>query len=259
MTAPAEATTGTELAQVAPGALALAIGKAPWTIGDLLDRLVPQIEELPTEGEFPELPKPASVTPALKKALRELPAVFGEVKPTARRTLEKDELKKITDEALAISKVTKPLGTRLKAISEIVRTHMDVQAEKDALAIPEPVIRGGRTLEPTPRVAAGVAKDHYLLAQPEKPYEISVEGYDDTWQARHTKGDASQSHDELLRLYDEEKITREEYLGFTETRRTLSGDKIAAAIKKNPERSLQILAAITTREAPSYSLYAPKK
>jgi hypothetical protein len=41
--------------------------------------------------------------------------------------------------------------------------------------------------------------------------------------------------------------------------RVLDDLKIQGFIRKNPARGLSILRAITTREAPSGSLYAPKK
>lgn len=248
MTATTATTTGTELAQVAPGVLSLVKGHEQWTVADLADKLAAPVKELPVTEPFPKLPKPVTFANTLKAALHSLPKVFGKFTPTERRKLESAELSALTEEALAISAAAKPMAERLKAIQEIVRHHMDFVAEDRGLA--------GKD---TKRVASGVAKGHYLVAAPEKPFEVGVEGYEGVWQQRYTSGGTAQDQTILEKLEAEGTITRKEYLDFTSEVRVLNQEKIAAAIRRNPERALQILAAITTRSAPGASLYAPKK
>jgi hypothetical protein len=245
MTETIENTTGTALAQVAPGALARAKGSEPWTVADLAEILAAPAAELPEADPFPAPAKPVNFTTTLRSALRNLPKTFGLVSPAERRRLGTEELAQLTAEIITIDTVSTQLGTRKTAIQEIVRTHMDFVAEAEGVA--------------GDRVADGVAKGHYLAAKPSEPFEIPVDGYADCWQQRFVKGKTSQDKTILDGLVEAGTISREEMLGFTREVRTLDDAKIAAFIRKNPARGLQILAAITTRSAPSASLYPPKK
>jgi hypothetical protein len=247
MTETNETHAGTALAQVAPGALARVKDAKPWTVADLADILAGPARELPGDAPFPAPPTPVKFTDALRGALRSLPTVFGKVTPTERRKLEAAEITSLTNEINAIDEVAAQLAARRKAIQEAVRTHQDFKAEDQGL---------------TPRcnrIADGVAKGHYLIADPGDPYETAVDGYADAWQQRYVKGKTSQSQDLLDALAAEGKITRQEYLACTRETRNLDEDKIKVLIRKNPQRGLEILAAITTRSAPGASLYAPKK
>lgn len=244
----AENTTGTALAQVAPGMIARVSGEKPFTVSELADLLAAPAAKLPEAESFPAPPRPVSLTDALKDALRALPRVFGIVVPTERRKLEAAEVRKITDEINAIDALSTEIGTRKKALQEYMRTHMDFTGEADK------TVTAG-----TQRVADGVAKGHWLLAEPGEPYEVPVDGYADCWQQRYVKGGTEVSQALLEKLAAEGKITRSEFLGFTREVRKLDEGNIAAFIRKNPHRGLAILAAITTRSAPSASVYAPRK
>jgi hypothetical protein len=232
--------------QVAPGAIALASGATPWTILDLVEKLNPPVPVLPADEPAPKPAKIVTVSDTLKRALRAIPAAFGSVQPTESRKLEAAELKALTDEAVAIREVTTPLGERLKAISEVIRHHMD-HCPQDA--------------ENYERIARGEAKGHLLLAAPGEPYEVAVEGYDDAWQQRYIAGKPSVVGAEVDSLYKDGTITREEFLSCTsvEAARFYDEHKLARFIKRNPERGLQILAMITHRAPATASVYAPKK
>lgn len=245
MTEQNEAPAGTALAQVAPGALARVASGKPFTVADLADLIAGPAEKPKEETSFPAVPAQVKITDAVRKALAALPKVFGQVAPTERRKLEKDELSRLTVEAGTLAAIAKQLGERAKNIQEYVRTHQDFVAEELGIA--------------DERIAEGVAAGHFLIATPGDPFVTPVEGFEDGWQQRYVKGRAVQELDLLEELLMAEKITREEYLGFTRTVRTLDDDKIKSFIKKSPKRGLEILAAITRRSAPTASLYAPKK
>lgn len=249
MTETTERTAGTALEQqVAPGALALAQGQKSWTVIDLADRLAGPEPVLPKTAPRPRPAKVMELTTALRKALRAIPDVFARVQPTESRKLEASELKALTDEQVAINQVTKPLGDRSKVISEIVRHHMDHYGAG-----------AGLVDENTLRIAEGIAKGHYLFAREQDPFEVAVEGYDDAWQQRFVKGSVTVNGSLAAQLEADGRITHDEYLRITRTSRSYDEAKMAEFIRKNPERGLQILAAMTSRSAPSASLYPPKK
>lgn len=248
MTETTERAAGTaELAQVAPGVLARVRDAKPWTIAELADLMAAPARELPEDAPFPAPAEPVTFTDKLRKALRSLPAVFGQVAPLKNRALDETELVRLTEEINAIDELSGQLGDRRKSIQEYLRTHMDFAAEAQGL---------------TPlcdRVAEGVAEGHYLIASPGTPFEVPVEGYADSWQQRYVKGKVSQSLATLNELLDAGTITQAEFNACTATVRVLDEDKIKLLIKRTPRRGLAILAAITHRSAPTASLYAPKK
>ena len=240
--------TGTALEQVAPGVIAQVQGEKPFTVSELAGLLAAPAATLPEAESFPAPPSPVSLTGTLKGALRALPRVFGLVVPTERRRLEAAEVRRLTDEINAIDALSTEIGNRKKAIQEYMRTHMDFTGEGDETVT-----------SATIRVAEGVAKGHWLLARPGEPYEVPVEGYSECWQQRYVKGSAEVSQALLEKLAAEGTITRAEHLGFTREVRKLDEDRITDFIRKSPARGLAILAAITTRSAPSASVYAPRK
>lgn len=253
--------TGTRaaLAPVAPGVLAQVKGGKPWTVASLSDLLAGPARELPESDPFPEPAPVVKFTRTVQAAIDELPRLAGKVNVTERRMLTAAELAKVTDERHAITAVIKPLAQRSDAISEMVRAHQDVSAEKQRLAVPKSITRGGRVIEATPRVGSGVAKAHYLLASKGQPFETPVEGWEDGWQQRYVSGKPELSESLLARLLEEGNVTRAEYLALTRATRNIDSNKITAFIAKHPERGLEILAAITERSAPGASLYAPIK
>lgn len=238
-------TTGTAIEQVAPGALALVQGSKQLNIAELADKLLAPLAPVPLDSPFPKPPKASAVSDKLRGALRSVAAVFGGVQPTERRKLEAAEVKSLTDEAMVISAIIKPLGARLKDIQEIVRMHGDFLAEEQGMA--------------SERIAGGVGEGHWLAATPGSPFEIPVDGYEEPWQQRYVKGGTETSLAVLEEMEADGTVTRQEFLAMTATVRQLDETKMASFIHKNPLRGLEILKKITKRSAPSASLYAPKK
>jgi hypothetical protein len=255
-----ETARGTALAQVASGDLALVEGGHAWTVATLADALAGPAVPAPEAESFPSPPKPVKDTPQVLSALKDLPALFGSVHADKRRVLTEEELKVVTREHEAISAVTKPLGKRADEIAELIRMHMDVDAEGRGIALAAAQQRGGAILRPaTQRVPSGIAAGHYLLARPEAPYETGVEGFEHSWQQRFVSGKVTKDLSALEQLEQDGTVTRAEYLSFTRETRVLDDEKIAAAIRRAPGRGLQILKAITARGRAGASLYPPTK
>jgi hypothetical protein len=240
------ATSSTELAQVAPGLIAEIEDSGTFTVADLADKLVSPDRTMDSKTPFPPVPSQVEVTDALKARMRQLPSVFGKVRPTTRRELEPTELTSLSDEVSVIDALSTILGERRKQIGEAIRVHQDVHAERTGDA-------KGAT-----RVAEGKAQGHYLLAKPGDPFNTEVPGYKGTWQQRFVKGKSRIDEKLLAALVRDEVITKAEFNAMTRTVRVLDHDKLAVAIRKNPGRFLRILASITRKGAPSASLYPPK-
>lgn len=240
------ATGSAELAQVAPGLIAEIEDSGSFTVADLADKLVSPDRTLDSSAPFPPVPSQVEVTDTLKARMRQLPSVFGKVRPSTRRELEPTELTALSDEVSVIDALTTILGERREQIGEAVRVHQDVHAERTGDA-------SGAT-----RIAEGKAQGHYLLAKPGKPHDTEVPGYKGTWQQRFVKGKSRIDEKLLTGLVRDGVITAAEYSKITRPVRVLDNDKLAVAIRRNPGRFLRILASITRKGAPSASLYPPK-
>jgi hypothetical protein len=241
-------TAGTDLVQVAPGALALVKGQQPWTVIDLAEMVAPAAPSVPKDREFPEPAPAVKFTDTLRSALKALPGAFGKIMPTERRKLEQSELAAVTEEAVVIDRLAAELGKRRTAISEYVRTHQDHQARELGLVTDETI-----------RVADGVAKGHYLIAAPGTPFNTEVPGFEDSWQQRYVGGKPEVHGSKILDLYEAGEIDRKTYLACTSTVRVFDQMKLTEYIRKNPAEGLALLRRITTRKPPSASLYPPKK
>jgi hypothetical protein len=242
-------TAGTAVEQqVAEAALARMQDAKPWTVADLAKILAGPAPEIAQDAPFPAAPPKATITTALRAALKKLPAVFGAVMPTEHRKLELDELKRLTEEAIVIETIKGQLEPRLEAAKEAVRHHMDFLGA-DALLDGEELLR----------VAEGIARGHAIVAKPGSPFRISVEGAEDPWEQRYVAGKTTVSGAKISNLEKEGFITHAEALACTREVRVFDEGRLAAFLRKNPERGVEILRMITTVSAPSASLYAPKK
>ena len=242
------AAAGTEIAQVAPGALARVKGMDPWDVTDLAEMVAGPVPAVPKDQAFPPAAPAVKFTDPLRAALKALPLVFGKVVPTEPRKLEQAELAALTEEAVTIDRLTTELGKRRNAISEAIRAHQDHQAREAGLVTDE-----------TLRVADGVAKGHYLVATPGSPFSTEVPGFADSWQQRYVKGGTDIKGTAIEDLFHSGTIDRKTYLSCTATVRVYSPMKMAEYIRKNPIDGLKLLARITVRKAPSASLYPPKQ
>jgi hypothetical protein len=242
-------TAGTAVAQqVAEAALARMQDAKPWTVADLAKILAGPAPEIAQDAPFPAAPPKVNITAGLKAALKKLPSVFGVVTPTEHRKLEQDELKRLTEEVVTIETIKTQLGDRLEAAKEAVRHHLDFLA-----------VEGAADGQELLRVAEGVAKGHVIIAKKNAPYKLHVEGAEDPWEQRYVAGKAAVNGSRIPGLEKDGVITHAEALACTREVRVFDEDKLAALIRKNPERGVDILRLLTSVSAPSASLYAPKK
>lgn len=241
----------TTLAPVPGAALKLAQG-GKFSVADLADAVRPPVTD-PKVPDFPALPKPVTLTDAARQAVGRVSKVFGKFHLTEARPLTAPELEQLTDEARTIADAVGPLQDRSEAIAEMIRVHMDRTAERDAAQ------DGGTPLRRYARILAGKAKGHLLRAAPGTPYKVAVNGFEQCWEQRYVTGKAEIQPAKLQTLLDAGKITRAEFLAFTREVRAYDEDKVAAFVRKDPARGLEILAAITTRRDPSAQLVSPKQ
>lgn len=249
-------TTATTLAPVTEGQLALVRGKS-FEIGKLADELAAPLPEGPVEGPpFPDLPKPVELTEEQTAALKLVAKVFNTVNLTTRRALTAAELRDLSTEAAVLEMVLKPLGSRKDVIKDLIRQHLDVDAEERGVAFAAAkTLLDGTEVEATPRDRNG----HYLLAQAKKPFDLVIGGFKKGWQQRFTSGSVNPSQALLDDLLTREEITQAEYNAFTKQVRVLDTARISVFIEKNPARGLAIFRAILKREAANSALYPPER
>lgn len=231
------------LAVVPAETVDLVRGGAPFTVADLAARLA--APAAPAEVTPAKLPKPSRLPDTAQAALDALPEVFNSFNLPEVRLLTSDERRRLTEEAVRIAEIAKPLADRLEAIKAMIEVHIDQTAP-----------------EGTPLIATGKHKGHALVATEGEPHEIRVPGFEDAWRQQYTKGATQPRMEKLLDLLAGHKITRDEYLAFTsvpEVPRQLDEDKIRKLIARSPERALEILAAISVTAPPTASIVSPKK
>jgi hypothetical protein len=236
------------LVPLTEGALALIASDRPWTVDALAELLAPAAPKAERSDPFPVPAAAKPITDKLRAALKRLPAVFGSVTPTEHRKLEAAELAKLTDEAVTIAVIGDTLVKRLDVIKETVRHHMDFLAVEQA--------KDGAELL---RIMSDTGKGHAIAAAPGEPFKVPVPGFEDTWEQRFVSGKVEVGYNQVPGLLRDDFIDRQEYLSVTSAARVFDPVKFAGFVRKNPMRGLEILAKITTRKAPSASLYAPKK
>lgn len=209
---------------------------------------------------FPDLPKAPEITPEAKRALLDLPKVFGQVVMEAPRTLSDSEIADLARERSVVKQITTLLKGREEAIGEYIRTHVDIDASAAGIGVPKDVIRSGKVVvEATPRDDAG----HYILASKGNPTRVHIEGTNEDFSLEYRagrSGTVSVSSEGLLDLYEAGEITREDYLALTREKRVFDEDKAKAACIKDP-RLLGIIAQVTRRTGagnPGTSLYVRK-
>jgi hypothetical protein len=206
--------------------------------------------EAPATAEFPPLPKKVELTSVVTQAMDNLSGLFSVVHPETRRPLTDKELTTLHLEREAIKIVTGALSGREEAIKEIVRNHMDADAEAKAKAVRRALIdseTGEVIVEATPRDAHG----HYVLATAEQREEVQIPGTDKVFVREYRAPSTRADTDALHMKYEDGELSREEYLAFTRNIRVIDEDKVWEFIKKNPERGLEILGSVTKHGLPS--------
>jgi hypothetical protein len=248
----------TELEPVAQGEILLVTGLS-FSLSDVADKITAPLPDPPFDEAlpFPGLPKRVELTEHQRQSLGMVARVFGSLSLDSRRSLLSEELEDLALEADTLADLEGVLKDRREEIKEIIRVHMDVDAEEQGVAVPRPKLgpAGGKVVEATPRDRKG----HYLLAEPSKPLEVHVGGFRKGWQQRFTSGSVALSAAALDELYEAGAIDRKEYLACTAEQRSLDEAKLHAFIRKNPVRGLGILRRITRRGPANSALYGPEE
>lgn len=174
------------------------------------------------ELEFPPVAPKTEITEDAKKALLALPKVFGQVQPSARRVLTHEEIEQISAEVKVVKKIVELLGGREDAIKTTIKHHMDVAAEKAGKADPAT----------SPRDKNG----HYVLGAQGDPERLPIPGTNEDWsrEYRAPKAALNFGGPELLRMYEDGEITRQQYLSMTRETRVFDETKALKAIQDDP-------------------------
>ncbi|MFE0490187.1 hypothetical protein [Streptomyces griseoaurantiacus] len=203
--------------------------------GASLTDVLAELAKLPA-ADPQDRPKPSTavelVTDGLMKSIKAIPDVFGKIKPGGRRALAAAELASLQAEKDEIDTAIKALTKRKDEIHAMVSVHFDVLAEKQK-----------RVDEGTPQDKKG----HYLIARPGDPETAPVKGSGRYFTRERSSDKAALSHERLLALYEEGKITRAEYLAFTATQRDIDQEKVRRQLlsRTRRQRTQEILDEIT--------------
>lgn len=212
--------------------------------GELLDAVFnTDVGEVHSEP-FPAVGKHVEITPAFADAIMQLKEVWGSVEPKTRRALNEKEHAALYRERQVLKTIKDTLDARYNAINVIVKHHMDIRAEVEDRA--DPVA--------TPRDTKG----HYAIARRGQPERMDIPGSNEQWSREYRSNGAALSPDELLRMYEDEEISREDYLSFTRQARVVDEDKVMRAVVADPRR-LRILYQIGQGKTPVVQLYVRKK
>jgi hypothetical protein len=217
------------------GRIALRNGEA--TLQQVVSGLVaPLPEEAVTL--VPSVPRTRVLTDDDRKALAKLPKVFGQVVVEERRVLTGAEIATLHEEREVVKKVTEVLTGRVDVINSNIRHHVDVAAEAEGLVD-----------EDTPRDKDG----HYILASKGNPTRVPIPGTNEDFSLEYRSGKDNGvfiDSNDLLDLYDDGKISREDYLALTREVRVFDEDKAAKAVLKD-ERLLEVIAMAAKPKAPT--------
>lgn len=233
-------------------------------LGEVAETLIETVEvtHVPstTAVPFPDLPKAPEITAEDKRALLDLPKVFGQVVMDTPRTLAPNEIADLAKERSVVKRITSLLKGREEAIGEYIRTHVDSEATAAGIGVPKDVVRGGKVIvEATPRDDAG----HYILAAKGNPTRVHIEGTNEDFSLEYRAGRSGTvtiSGEDLLDLYESGQIDRADYLALTRETRVFDEDKARKACIDNPAL-LGVIAQVTRRTgagSPGTSLYVRK-
>lgn len=201
-----------------------------------------QMAAVPAGTEFPKPPKEIELTPEVRKALKALPALFGQVQPQHRRKLDENEIQAIGEEYANIQTLLKLIGQREADIKEYVRTHQDVEAEEQGRAFAKEVRRNGNVVaEATPRDAKG----HYLLAKPKDPQKTEVPGGPLAFVNQYTSGKLTTDLEQLTRDYEAGELSREDYLAVTVAKRVVDPERLKKHVLKTG--MVELMARVSKR------------
>lgn len=253
--------TTTEIApsDLTRASISLREGKA--TLRQAVGSLIgPAPVEHPAEDvTFPAVPKAKEITAEDREALLALPLVFGSVVMENRRTLEPAEIAAVHKEREVLKRISALMEGRADNLGEYIRTHVDVDAVKRHQAVLVDVTdeEGNVVKSATPRDKDG----HLVLSAPQKPVRVPIEGTNQEFSLEYwaPRGQVTLDASELLRLYEDKEISREDYLSLTREVRVFDESKAQAACAKNPAL-LAVIAKIAKYPAakPGTSLFVRK-
>ena len=189
-----------------------------------------------------KVPAKVTMTDELVSALTVLPAVFAKEQVAEIRQLTPEELASLAEEQETITAILKPLDTRLSAIKDSIRHHLDLRAVADGRAAKAEVDNNG----------------HYVVAVKGMPDTLPMPGTNQVWSNEYKSGTTEIDAGKLLTMYEAGEITREEYLAFTKEVRIFDEAKAFASMAKNPSL-LRIFKQIIKRGRSGSSLYVRKQ
>lgn len=184
------------------------------------------------------------VTDKLLEAIKQLPSVFGKVKPPkVRRTLTASELMLLRDEKVEIDAAEGALKKRKTEIHEMISVHFDVLAEKQRKITPE---------------KAPTNKDgHYLIASAGNPETAPVKGGEKHFTRQKAKDKVDWSFEKLVSLLEAGEITKAEFLSMTSQTRVLDEGKIKRllTLPSKMRRAQEITSKITVVKYGALSIH----
>lgn len=196
----------------------------------------------PAPADFPAIPKPLTITEAVKKSMKAIPAVFGRVQPTSRRKLDDGELLVIGAEYLHLVEILKPFAKRAEDIKEMIRVHQEMVAEEEGRAFPKDVVRGGKIVaKATPRDAKG----HYILATSGNPETTPIPDTTFEFSNQYTSGKLVTDLENLTREYEAGNLPEAVYKAISSTKRVIDAEKLRSYVLRTGDAS--ILKRISSR------------
>lgn len=198
-----------------------------------------------------KLPVAAEITAEQKKALGNIPKVFGQVVPGPRRILTEVELSQLMAETDSLDTVKAMAEKRKDAIRTTVFNHFDLRYEaylRETCGDDEETYK--TLLAATPRDKDG----HYVVANEERPL-----GQSKLFRRAVRAGSVSINPVELQRLIDGPVGTEghDDWLAMTEQVRVLREDLIMARLREKPAL-VSVLAKVTTEGNPVPVFTQPK-
>jgi len=226
------------------------------SLKDIAEGLSVEIPQEEAGSDFPTLPTPLTATTEIRQALKVLSSTFNKVTVTDRRTMRPEEIGSIGVEMEAIKAVGKLLSEREEILKEYVKTHQDVDAEEQGLAVPKDVVRGGKVVTPaTPRDKDG----HYILAAKGEPVDTEIPGTTLRFSTQFSSGRTSENLGAITEMYEAGELTKEEYYAMTEVRRVPTAEKIRAFVLKTGRVELLSRTVKKGRDGSALYLRALKK
>jgi hypothetical protein len=191
---------------------------------DVLRALAPREESAPVPKK---VPTPAKITDSEQAAIETLSKVYGSVVPTERRTLTKNEVKKLLQERAVLKELEKCIKRRVEDITLTAHNHFDVTLEETGAA--DDLIRN--------------AKGYYVHDDAEPVPDL---GEKLTREARHPAPTLNPVKLQEAVVDDSIDFTHQDYLASTRLTRVFDENKFMLLLRQKPE----VLAAVSAALEP---------